>query len=199
MDAAWVSDGPEPGPKVTEYAVEVCSCQKCGKLVRGEHDDLAGDQYGGTAHRLSEGVVAQAHAMHYGMGIPVRKVPAVLRQLTGVLVTQSALTQVALRRAGGKVGAAYQEACAGMKLAPRVHTDDTSWTVGGDRAQLMTLSSAKDALEEVVEVVRPMGAIVPVAVYVPDVGNVLLLQVRVNPLADADEPVLVAAGEPEQL
>lgn len=49
--------------------------------------------------------MAVAHALHYGIGVPVRKVPAILEELTGVSLTQGALTQDALRRAEGPVGA----------------------------------------------------------------------------------------------
>jgi len=53
--------------------------------------------------------MASAHVLHYGLGVPLRKVPAVLRELTGVQVTQSALTQDARRRAAGSVGAVYEQ------------------------------------------------------------------------------------------
>ena len=52
--------------------------------------------------------MAAAHMLHYGVGIPVRRVPVVLRALTGVELSQSAITQDALRRARGAVGDAYQ-------------------------------------------------------------------------------------------
>jgi hypothetical protein len=53
--------------------------------------------------------MAAAHALHYQIGIPVRKVPAVLEVLTGLQPTQGAIAQDALRRAKGTMGAAYQE------------------------------------------------------------------------------------------
>ena len=53
--------------------------------------------------------MAHAHVLHYGIGVPVRKVPAVLAQLTGLGVTQSALTRDAQRRAEDSVGAAYEQ------------------------------------------------------------------------------------------
>jgi len=40
--------------------------------------------------------------------MPVRKVPAVLHALTGVQLTQGALTQDALPHAEGPLGAAYE-------------------------------------------------------------------------------------------
>lgn len=86
-------------PRVTPYRVSVCRCQACGKRVRGRHPDLAPDQYGATAHRLGPRLKAAGHALHYKIGVPVRKVPEVLQELCGVSVTQSALTQDALKQA----------------------------------------------------------------------------------------------------
>jgi len=135
---ATTTDVPQqPQPEVTLYRVAVCRCTKCGKTVRGTAPGLAADQYGATAHRAGPGVMAAAHALHYGVGIPVRRVPGVLQELTGVRITQSALTQDAMRRAKGEVGAEYQKLRTAVPEAPFVHTDDTGWKVGGKTAFLM--------------------------------------------------------------
>ena len=106
---AYMTDIPEmPRPQVTEYRVQVCRCVSCGRRVRGRHADVGPDQYGASAHRVGRRVMAAAHMLHYGVGIPVRRVPAVLRALTGVELSQSAITQDALRRARGAVGDAYR-------------------------------------------------------------------------------------------
>ena len=86
---------------------QVCRCVSCGRRVRGRHRDVGPDQYGASAHRVGKRVMAAAHMLHYGVGIPVRRVPVVLRALTGVELSQSAITQDALRRARGAVGDAY--------------------------------------------------------------------------------------------
>jgi hypothetical protein len=86
--------------------------------------------------------MASAHVLHYGIGVPLRRVPAVLRELTGVEVTQSALTQDARRRAAGSVGAVYEQLRARVPEAVAVHTDDTGWRVGGEPAQLMAFETA---------------------------------------------------------
>ena len=151
-----------PQPRVTGYRVPVCRCRQCGKPVRGTAPGLAPDQAGATAHRLGPGVKAAAHVLHYGVGVPVRKVPQVLKELTGIYVTQSALTQDALRQAKGKIAAQYQRLRASMATAPVVHTDDTGWRVSGQTAFLMGFDSAQATVyqirprhrhEEVLEVV----------------------------------------------
>ena len=142
VDVAYRTELPQrPRPQVTRYRVWICRCTVCGTQVRGQHPDLAPDQYGATAHRLGPRVMAAAHALHYGVGIPVRKVPAVLAALTGVQLTQGALTQDALRRAVGVIGTAYAQLRAAVPAAPVVHTDDTGWRVGGEPADLLAFET----------------------------------------------------------
>ena len=141
-DEATVTDMPQAAqPEVKSYAVEVRRCERCGQRVRGQHPDVAPDQYGATAHRLGARVKAAAHGVHYGMGVPVRKLPAILRELTGIEVTQSALTQDALKKAEGVVGNAYQELRAGVSTAPVVYTDDTGGRIHGETAHLMVFDT----------------------------------------------------------
>src|ERR1700691_772765 len=141
-DEATVTDMPQAAqPEVKSYAVEVRRCQGCGQRVRGQHPDVAPDQDGAPAHRVGPRVKAAAHTVHYGMGVPVRKLPAILRAFTGIEVTQSALTQDALKKSEGVVGNAYQELRAGVATAPAVYTDDTGWRIDGQTAHLMTFDT----------------------------------------------------------
>ena len=81
--------------------------------------------------------MAAAHVLHHSAGVPVRKVPSILRTLSGVRISQSAITQDALRRARGEVGDAYRRLRDSVRSSAVVHTDDTGWRVGGDPAFLM--------------------------------------------------------------
>jgi transposase len=150
VDLAYLTELPSmPRPRVTQYWVWVCKCTGCGRKVRGEHPNLAPDQYGATAHRLGPRAMAAAHALHYQVGIPVRKTPLVLNLLTGMELTQGAITQDALRQARGKVGQRYQELRAGVRNAPAVYTDDTSWKVGGESAHLMAFDTNQATVYQV--------------------------------------------------
>src|SRR3954470_13393180 len=135
--AATTDIPPQPKPIVQPYRVWVYRCPTCETTVRAPHPDLAPDQYGATAHRIGPRVMAAAHATHYGLGVPVRKVPALLRLYAGVQLTQSAITQDASRRAAGPIGSMYQALREGIPKADVVYTDDTGWRVGGERAHLM--------------------------------------------------------------
>jgi transposase len=122
---------------VTAYHLGTCRCADCGKRVWATHPEVPPDQRGATAHRLGPRVLALAHWLHYAVGVPVRKVPAVLATVCGFSLTQGALTQDALRRARGKLGEAYQALRAEIAQEPAVGTDDTGWKVGGVAAFLM--------------------------------------------------------------
>src|SRR5215210_3170016 len=135
--AAITAIPPQPRPIVQPYRVWVYQCPTCETTVRAPHPDLAPDQYGATAHRMGPRGMAAAHATHYGLGVPVRKLPAVLQLYTGVRLTQSAITQDAVRRVSGPIGREYQALRDQVPTADVVGTDDTGWRVGGDPAQLM--------------------------------------------------------------
>ncbi len=124
-------------PDVRLYAVEVRRCQECGKSVRGRHPDIAPGQQGATAHRVGPRVKALAHILHYVHGVPVRKTAEIVEQLTGVRLTQSAITQDAIKQAEGLVGERYSELRESVKEQTVIHTDDTGWRVGGAPAYLM--------------------------------------------------------------
>jgi hypothetical protein len=165
VDFAYTTDIPaSPRPHVTQYRVAVCRCLLCGKQVRGQHPDVAPDQYGATAHRVGERAMAAAHTLHYGLGLPVRKVPRVLAALQGLSLTQGAITQDALRRATSEIGATYDRLRAAVPASPVVHTDDTGWRVGGTPAYLMAFDTEEATVyqirsqhrhEEVQEVIPP--------------------------------------------
>jgi hypothetical protein len=81
VDFAYTTDlPPGPPPIVTQYRVSVCRCPLCGKQVRGQPPALTSDQYGATAHRVGDRVMAAAHGLHDGVGLPVRKVPVSWRR-----------------------------------------------------------------------------------------------------------------------
>jgi transposase len=133
-----VTDIPaRPQPDVRCYAVEIRACRHCGRKVRGEHPEVAPGQQGATAHRVGSRVMALAHALHYVHGVPVRKAPAIIADLTGIRLTQGAITQHAMKQSVDTVGATYAALRALVRQQSVVHTDDTGWRVGSEAAFLM--------------------------------------------------------------
>ena len=105
--------------------------------MRGRHPEIAVGQHGATAHRLGPRVKALAHVLHYVHGIPVRKLPGILEESTGVRVTQGAITQNAIQHTQAAVGRRYEQLREAVKEQRVVHTDDTGWRVAGKTAFLM--------------------------------------------------------------
>jgi transposase len=124
-------------PEVRLYAVEARPCLQCGKSVRGQHPNVAPGQQGATAHRVGPRVKALAHILHYVHGVPVRRTAEIVEQLTGVRLTQSAITQDATKQTEGPVGERYRELREAVKEQAVIHTDDTGWRIGGSPAYLM--------------------------------------------------------------
>jgi transposase len=147
-ELASVTDIEEiPRSVVKRYEVEVCRCRQCGCRVR--HADLAAGQHGATAHRLGPRVKAAACALHFNSGVPFRKIPGILKELAGIEVTQSAITQDVLKRAEGLVGQAYEQLRAKIRDAPFVHTDDTGWRTAGNPAQLMVFETDRETVFQI--------------------------------------------------
>jgi transposase len=138
VEEASITDLPEViKPRVRLFRVAVHRCTGCGVTARGRHPELAADQRGATAHRLGPRLMAAAHQLHYRLGVPVRKLPELLRLLTGAVLTQGAITGDALRKAAGSIGVKYAELCASVRASAWCHTDDTGWREGGSPRWLM--------------------------------------------------------------
>ena len=124
---------------IKRFRVEVGFCPVCGWRGRGAHPDLATNQYGASAHRVGPCVLAHALKLHYHDGLPLCKVPAVIKSLTGISLSQSALTQAAgkLCDEGGAVAVAYVGLRDDLRRSKVVNTDDTGWRIAGKQAYLM--------------------------------------------------------------
>ena len=134
---------PVPKPQVKAYRIHIRACSGCQRKLRGCHPEVSPDQFGATAHRLGPRAQSAAATLHYGDGIPQRKVPGVLKSLTGLSVTQGALSQAAIRlgTGDGPVARKYKDLRGEIKEQPAINTDDTGWRVGGEPAQMMVFET----------------------------------------------------------
>jgi transposase len=138
-------------PHVTKFRVPVCRCRRCGATVRGKHPDLALDQYGATAHRYGDRMMAVGHLLHYGMGVPQQKVPAIVEMFTGVSPTQSTFNQDATRRSETDLKPEYDWLRDTMKKQAVGQTDATGWKVGGEAAQMMVYANGDATVYDIRE------------------------------------------------
>ena len=136
-------------PVIKAYHIHKKRCVRCGRVVRGEHPEVAPDQQGATAHRLGPRAYAVGHSLHYEIGVPMRGVPEILKMLGGIEVTQSALTQEALKQSRGYVGSEYEKLRGHVKDAPVVFTDDTGWKVEGQAAFLMAFDTDEETIYQI--------------------------------------------------
>jgi len=135
-----VTDIPRrPKVEIKGYRIGLKCCKACGKKYRARHAEVPEDQYGATAHRIGDRLRSVGHCLHYESGIPQRKVVEVLKQLTGVEVTQGMLSQETTKAGsgGGNVKKAREAIRGSIASSARVNTDDTGWRTGGEGSFLM--------------------------------------------------------------
>lgn len=149
QDKAWISElVKDQALVVTEYHVPVMTCPTCGRTVRGQHADLAADQFGATAHRCGPQLAATVQTLHHEVGLPQRRIPRVLSLTAGIHLTQSAITQAAKRLAADDRPLALhvQQLEQDLRQAASVHHDDTGWRINGIQAWVSTFRSVDTVL-----------------------------------------------------
>jgi transposase len=142
---------PEPKRVITRVTVERGWCPACGYQTRGQHPELGPHQSGANAHQIGPRVLALAFCQHYQHGLPLRKVPASIEQMTGIKLTQSTLTQTALKLCdeGGVMAGHYEDLRGEIAKSPVVNTDDTGWRVNAKLSHLMGFFTATTAYYQI--------------------------------------------------
>jgi len=144
----YVEELPIVRPRVIRLTTEEAHCPACRKAVRSTHplqmslaEGAAGVQLGPRAL----GVAAQLNKQH---GLTVRKTCAVLRELFQLRLSPGGLTQ-ALARVAKKLEPAYQNLLARLRAGPYVHSDETSWWVGGPGYWLWVFANRRTTVYQV--------------------------------------------------
>jgi transposase len=126
----YIEELPVVRPRVIKLVTEEAECPGCRKAVRSSHplqvslaEGAAGVQLGPRAL----GLAAQLNKLH---GLTMRKTCAVLREMFQLRLSPGGLSQ-ALARVAGKLEPAYENLLAQLRAGPYVHSDETSWWVGG--------------------------------------------------------------------
>jgi hypothetical protein len=126
----YIEELPVVRPHVTRLVTEEAACPHCHQAVRSTHplqvslaEGAAGVQLGPRAL----GLAAQLNKQH---GLTMRKTCAVLREAFQLRLSPGGLSQ-ALARMAGKLEPAYENLLARLRAGPYLHSDETSWWVGG--------------------------------------------------------------------
>jgi hypothetical protein len=126
----YVEELPVVRPHVTKLITEEADCPHCQKPVRSTHPLQVSLAEGAAAVQLGPralGLAAQLNKQH---GLTMRKTCAVLREAFGLRLSPGGLSQ-ALARMAAKLEPAYENLLARLRAGPCLHSDETSWWVGG--------------------------------------------------------------------
>jgi transposase len=146
----YIEELPVVRPQVIQLITHEADCPHCRKAVRSVHPlqvSLAQGAAGVQLGPMALGVAAELNKKH---GLTLRKTCAVLRQLFGLKLSPGGLSQ-ALGRLAGKLGPAYENLLARLRAGPYVHSDETSWWVGGPGHWLWVFANQESTVYRVAE------------------------------------------------
>jgi len=159
----YIEELPVVRPHVIKLITHEADCPHCQQAVRSTHPLQVSLAEGAASVQLGPvalGVAAELNKKH---GLTVRRTCAVLKQLFALKLSPGGLTQ-ALKRLAGKLEPAYENLLARLRAGPYVHSDETSWWVGGPGHWLWVFATKEATVYRVAEgrgrniVVENLGA-----------------------------------------
>ena len=126
----YLEELPEVRPRVIRLITQEAHCPGCRQTVRSTHPLQVSLARGAAGVQLGPNVLGLAATLNKQYGLTVRKSCAVLKSFFGLKLSPGGLTQ-ALKRMGEKLEPAYEKLVARLRAGPYVHSDETSWWVGG--------------------------------------------------------------------
>ncbi|MBM3852525.1 MAG: IS66 family transposase, partial [Verrucomicrobia bacterium] len=126
----FIEDIPEVRPHVTRLRTYEATCTHCQRTVRSRHPLQVSLATGAAGSHLGPHALALAADLNKAKGLSMRNTCAVLRDDFGLVLTPGGLAQ-ALGRLAVKLQPQYQAIGAELRCTAAVHSDETSWWVGG--------------------------------------------------------------------
>jgi transposase len=154
--------GPLADPKCIQQIIEECPriqlkvirlrtykahCPYCGE-VRSHHPLQVSEAVGAAGVHLGPRALGITVMLNKALGTTVRKTCRILQDLLGLRLTPGGLTQLTHRFAD-KFLVDYQRLLEGLRTAPVVHCDETSWWVGGPKFYLWVLANVNTTVYRV--------------------------------------------------
>jgi len=137
----YVEEIPPVQPQNIELITQSGYCPGCDQEVRSHHPLQVSLAEGAAGVQLGPNALAIAVELNKLKGLSIRKTCASLKTLFGLKITPGGLSQ-ALARVAGKLESSYQELIQKLRAASVVHTDETSWWVGGPGHWLWVFTNA---------------------------------------------------------
>jgi len=132
-------------PRVTRLRTFQAICTGCGQTVRSSHPLQMSLASGAAGVQLGPNALALAADLNKAKGLSMRKTCAILRDCFALQLSPGGLSQ-ALDRLALKVQSRYETIAQELRQAPVVHSDETSWWVGGPGWWLWVFTNAKSTL-----------------------------------------------------
>jgi transposase len=136
-----IEDIPPVRPRVTRLTTYEATCARCGQTVRSSHPLQMSLATGAAGVHLGPRALALAADLNKAKGLSMRKTCAILRDCFKLRLSPGGLSQ-ALNRLAAKVQPQYGAILSQLRQAPVVHSDETSWWVGGPGWWLWVFANA---------------------------------------------------------
>lgn len=146
----YIEDLPVVRPKVIRLVTEEAECVHCQKRVRSTHPLQVSLAEGAAGVQLGPQALGMAAELNKKHGLTLRKTCAVLGQLFHLKLSAGGLTH-ALARLAAKLGPSYENLLARLRDGPYVHSDETSWWVGGPGYWLWVFADKNSTAYRVVD------------------------------------------------
>jgi transposase len=126
----YIEELPVVRPQVTKLVTEEAACPCCQTLVRSSHPRQVSLAEGAAGVQLGPRALGLATQLNKQHGLTLRKTCAVLWDIFQLRLSPGGLTQ-ALARMAARLEPAYEKLRQRLRAGPYVHSDETSWWVGG--------------------------------------------------------------------
>jgi transposase len=138
-------DLPKIEPWTTEFILHYGKCSQCGREAVGRHPRQTSSAFRVGSVQLGPDVLGFAAWLNKVAGLSYGKIAALLKELTGLEVSRSALCR-ALLRMGKKLEPVYEELKAKIQSSPVVYPDETGWREGGHSMWLWVFTNRSETV-----------------------------------------------------
>jgi len=146
----YIEELPIVRPTVIKLITEEAQCTHCQEVARSAHPLQVSLAQGAAGAQLGPRALGLAAELNKKHGLTMRRTCAVLKELFQLRLTPGGLS-AALGRLARKLKPAYQNLLARLRDGPLVHSDETSWWVGGTGHWLWVFADKNTTLYRVAD------------------------------------------------